>query len=310
MEKFTNVEGDYLKKDILNTIQKLYGYDDNIKKLKKGELFSILVGQFLNLDKYNDKNDIQKIITIQKLYRTKKNKLLDNLRGEGFNDKKKCMNETDFFTYETYDEIKDRYFFSYKDEKDFIWFFDIRSFKKLMEMDQPNPYTMRNIPIDTINNAKYLLTKLKLGESDEIEDKKKVILTRKQIMKQKTTDLFSEITQCGYDCQPEWFLSLNIRLLKKLYQKLEDIWNYRLQLTPEMKSRICPPNGLVYNVSINEVNGIQSTYSVQEIILNETLKFNNAVNIEDRKLGYIYFLIGLGQVSIQCYTSHQWLMNI
>ena len=40
------------------------------------------------------------------------------------------------------------------------------------------------------------------------------------------------------------------------------------------------------------------------------MKFNNAVNIDDKKLGYMYFLIGLGSVSKECYDSHPWLMYV
>ena len=48
---------------------------------------------------------------------------------------------------------------------------------------------------------------------------------------------------------------------------------------------------------------------LQEIILNEVCKFNNAINGECKKLGYMYFLLGLGTVSLECYHSHQWLMH-
>ena len=72
-----------------------------------------------------------------------------------------------------------------------------------------------------------------------------------------------------------------------------------------------PPNGLIYNIPIRHVQSLTSLTSLREIIINETLKFNNASNIEDRKLGYTYFLIGLGSVSQACYQSHQhWLAYI
>ena len=50
-------------------------------------------------------------------------------------------------------------------------------------------------------------------------------------------------------CHPEWFLHLTINYLKRLYRNLEDLWNYRLQLTNDVKSRICPPNGLAFTTS-------------------------------------------------------------
>lgn len=307
-ETFTNKASDYLKYDIIKTIEKNHNINyKGIRTIKKQDTFILLCKMFQSFNIYDEK-DTDKIISLQKLYRNRQRKYLNKLRGEGFFNKKRCHNEVDFFTYETYVEINDRYFFSYKDENDFLWFFDIRSFIKLIEMKQPNPYTMMPISNDIIKQAHDLIGKLKLCKKDEIDNQNDVIISRKQMIKQKATDLCSEISLCGYDCQPGWILSLNIRMLKKLYRNMEDIWNYRIQgLTQEMKSRICPPNGLVYNIPVHEVNGMSSILSVQEIILNETMKFNNSQNIEDRKLGYMYFLIGLGPISNECYTSHPWL---
>lgn len=302
-ENFTNKESDYLKKDIIVTLKK---YNTQFKTKSKHDLFIILSKIYLNLKDYQ--KNINKIIYIQNEYRNLKNKKKNILRGEGYNNKKECNNETDFFTYETYDEINDKYFFSYKDDQNIIWFFDIRSFNKLIEMNQPNPYTMKDIPSKVIENSKILTELLKLDKRDELIDKTALKLSRKEIIKQKCIDFFSEISQCGWDCQPEWFLNLNTFLLKKLYRNLEDLWNYRLQLTNEMKIRICPPNGIIFNIPVSQVNNINSSTTLKEIIINESIKFNNATNIEDRKLGYIYFLIGLGIVSRECYESHISLM--
>lgn len=307
LDTFTNKQSDYLKKDIINTIKKLSKTNLNISSLKKEELYNILFTEITKLSKY-DQKDINKIILLQKTYRKKQNDKYLILRGEGYQNRKLCNNETDFFTYETYDEINDKYFFSYKDDQNIIWFFDIRSFNKLIEMNQPNPYTMKEIPSKIIEKSKILTELLKLDKRDELIDKTALKLSRKEIIKQKCIDFFSEISQCGWDCQPEWFLNLNTFLLKKLYRNLEDLWNYRLQLTNEMKLRICPPNGIIFNIPVSQVNNINSSTTLKEIIINESIKFNNATNIEDRKLGYIYFLIGLGIVSRECYESHISLM--
>ena len=103
---------------------------------------------------------------------------------------------------------------------------------------------------------------------------------------------------------------MNISKLKSLYKKLEDIWNYRLMLTDEIKSRIAPPNGLVFNIPINDIYDMTNKYEIIDIILNEVNKFNNAISIEDRKLGYMYFLIGLSEISIQCLQAHEWIQFI
>ena len=130
------------------------------------------------------------------------------------------------------------------------------------------------------------------------------------IIKQKTIDLFNDIDTIGYYCQPNWFLNLNLHLLKKLYNHLEDLWNYRLQLSNEVKSRICPPNGLVFTTRVSDVNNYTSRDNVRDLILNDVMKFQNAISLEDKKLGFIYFIIGLGSVSKECWETHNWLMNV
>ena len=71
--------------------------------------------------------------------------------------------------------------------------------------------------------------------------------------------------QFGFGCNIEWFLNLNLRRLKNLYKNLEDIWNYRLNLSYEVKSRISPPNGIAFNIPIVEVNSITNSLQLQKL---------------------------------------------
>ena len=299
---FTKTSSDYLKNDIYNTLKKMKIPVYNT--WKKNYLFELLSEEYIKLDKYG--NNINTVLMVQRRIKNKSNKL----RGEGFKDKSVCNNENDFFTFDTIDEISNKYFFSYKDTSGFIWFFDIRSFNKLIEMDQENPYTREPIPFHVKIMAKELSDKLKLSEDDSLVNMKEIHKTKSQIIKQRTIDLFSEIEQCGYSCLVEWFLDLNISRLKSLYRNLEDIWNYRLQLSNEIKCRISPPSGLVFNIPVNDVMSNNNKVALEEIIINEVFKFNNAVSPEDKKLGYMYFIIGLGTVSRPCVETHEWLMYV
>ena len=280
-------------------------------KVKKEYLFNTLKSYFEEYEKadYKEYLDVRKIKIIKELQKSLKERKNINLRGIGYIDKSKCNNETDFFTYDRIDEIDDKYFFSYKDKGSFIWFFDIRSFNRLIEMGQGNPYTMAAIPKEVIDKSKLLSKQLNITDKDNLIDLQELILTKKQILKQKTIDIFSQMEQYGYGCNIDWFLRLNVRKLKTLYKNMEDIWNYRLNLTNEIKSSISPPNGIVFNIPVSQVLLVNTIEDLQEIILNEIVKFNNAINEEYKKLGYMYFLLGLGIVSIECYQSHQWLMH-
>ena len=311
LENWTNKCSDYLKGDIITSIlyyTKKLPIDQGCPTWDKKDLFHLLSEEIKKFNKYS-MDDIENIKKIQVLFKNKKNDFIKNLRGEGYIDKDKCNNDTDFFTYDGINDIEEKYFFSYKDNNNFIWFFDIRSFNKLIEMNQNNPYTREEIPRNIKKNAENLSKHINLTEEDDLVNNDDLILTRKQIIKQKTIDIFSEMEQFGYGCNINWFLELNLRRLKNLYKNLEDIWNYRLNLSYETKSRISPPNGIVFNIPILEVNNITGILQLQEIILNEIMKFNNAVTIEDKKLGLMYFLLGLGIVSRECYEAHQWIIH-
>ena len=315
-DRFTNNITDYLKKDMINTLCLLHdgkGYD----KINKIYLFNILKENFgeamyasicFRRNFLNEEN-MRFLKKIQMNYSgVRRERKTINLKGEGYLDKTKCTNDMDFFTFDSITDIDDKYFFSYKDGLG-IWFFDIRSFNKLIEMGHNNPYTREEIPEVVKERATNLTEILKLTNEDELINTEELILSREQILKQKTIDIFAQMEQFGYGCNVSWFLELNTRKLKSLYKNLEDIWNYRLNLSYDTKSRISPPNGIAFNIPFIEVNAITNTLDIQEIILNEIYKFNNAITEEDRKLGLMYFLLGLGLVSRECYEEHQWIMH-
>ena len=308
MNRFTNKVSDYLKKDIVNTLNNLDRRKYS-KSLKKDMIYNILLERYNRIKYYN--NNLRKILTIQYRYKYKYNRANQLLRGEGFLNKSECNNQEDFFTYETFDEIDDKYFFSYKDEQNIIWFFDIRSFNKLIEMGQPNPYTMVQFNPRTVIRANRLTEYLKnnnitLNFKDEMKELKK---DKKAILKQKIVDLSAAIERLGYSFNLEWFKALHSTHLRHLYRLLEDMWNYRLQLSQSQKDKICPPNGIVFNMPPHEIRNFNRD-NMRELIVNDVMKFNNAEDDSDKKLGFMYFLICLGKVNPVLYSVHDWILYI
>ena len=174
-------------------------------------------------------------------------------------------------------------------------------------MNYPNPYTTEPIPQNIVSEVKEKINILK-KESGYEDLTDSIVRERKDAIKQKIIDLFSYIEQSGYTCQIEWFTNLTLRRLKELYRQLEDIWNYRSQLSQQMKRNICPPNAEIFNTPMIDVMNYSCKEDLQELILNETMKFTNAVSDSDRKLGFMYFLIAFGMVSQPCYLAHiEWL---
>ena len=289
--RFTFSEKDYLKPDLSkyckNTLCKKVG------KLSKKELF-VLISNHIKDQTYYE-NNISNIIRIQSLFRKNTSVKIEHLR---------CNNREDFYSYELLIDIPKKYFYFYIDNSNIQWGFDIRSLKKLIDLEYPNPYTTEVIPDDIKNYVLEKYNKLKL--EDNYEDNIEIIQRdRTDMIKQKVVDLFSLIEQHGYSCNIEWLLNLSLRRLKELYRQLEDLWNYRLGLSIEYKRIISPPTGALFTTPVIEVQNYTNKQDIQELIINEVSKMNHCESDSDRRMGYFYFIIGLGQVSQNCWITHQ-----
>jgi hypothetical protein len=288
-DNFTFQVKDYLLKDL-----KVY-YSRRINEKKgnhKKQFYYDEICKYMN--KINN-YDEGKIIKIQSLYRKKR--VMDRLR-------KNCNNNEDFYTYDLLNEIEDKYFYSYKDPKGFKWGFDVRSILKLIQMNYPNPYTTEKFPDIVLKQVKKKIKLLK--DNKLLVDIEEIVLRdRKASIKQKLVDLFSDIELNGYSCQISWFFNMSRRGLKELYKQLEDLWNYRAQLSTESKINICPPDGRIFTTPVSDVMNYSCKEDLQELIIHDVSKFKNAINLSDRKLGYMYFIIALSIVSPPCFLTHQ-----
>ena len=297
IDNFTGLSKDYLKDDLLYYREHKMKNKSTVNS--KQELFDEIKEYINSLKRYDCQENKDNIILVQSLARGK----LIRMKNENL----KCNNDEDFYTYEDLKNIESKFFYSYKDKGGIRWGFDIRSLDKLIQMRYPNPYTTEEIPLNIIEEVKNKISLLKLDpEYEDLTDS--IVRDRKETIKQKIVDLFSFIEQSGYTCHVEWFTVLSVRRLKELYRQLEDIWNYRSQLSQQMKRNICPPNADIFKTPMIEVMNYSTKEDLQELILHEVLKFTQAVTDSDRKLGFMYFLIAFGMVSPQCYHAHiDWL---
>lgn len=295
-DRYTGLEKDYLKTDLQKFAYTHVKRDSTIFTLKKPVVFAMVDRFFRCIKEYS--SDVSQITHIQALYRGRYQRRILTER--------KCNNTEDFFTFEEISDINPLYFYSYKDAKGFRWGFDIRSLHRLNQLMYPNPYTTEKIPSTVLDDVKKRFKELQHHpQYSPIVDE--VIRDRETLIKQRVVDLFSLIEQSGYTCHVEWFLNLNIRRLRELYKQLEDIWNYRAQLTSSMKCLICPPHGRLFVLSPSIIMRCDSKQDLQEIILGDIGKFKQASEA-NMKLGFMYFMIGFGYVSRDCYIAHQdWL---
>ena len=294
----------YYIQDIKNTLSK-YGLN-NIGKKK--ELQEKLFKFFDNLNFYNKNIDI--IINCQRRVKTILNKKKCETQGEGILDKSKCSNQEDFYTLDNIMDLEDKYFFSYREDKH-VYFFDIRSFGKLLKNDGKNPYTRNDIPEEAKTMFYKRIEHLKKNNIviDEIVEK----LSKEQIFNNRILTVFQKIDMLnviagGVDIK--WFTDLNMLQLKMYYKILEDIWNYRTQLPPQKKQEIVP-NVSMFPYRVMDVYNLNKKRLIQKILLKEIDKLvSSADSDEDKRTGAYLVLTGLVEVSIPCMEALPWLVQV
>tara|TARA_B110001450_G_scaffold245028_1_gene257711 strand:+ start:490 stop:1413 length:924 start_codon:yes stop_codon:yes gene_type:complete len=225
--------------------------------------------------------------------------------------KKRCVNIEDFYTLDKLDDIEPQFFYSYIDQNKFRYGFDIRSLKKLLIKTKINPYNRLNIPeyvIQSINN------RIKIIETQQPETNVStpIDLTEDQRIKNKIFDVFEKIDSLNiitFSANTNWFMKLSFNSLKKLYRGLEDIWNYRAQISTAEKNKIIPGNN-IFNYNINNILNMmpETKNKLKHIILDEINKLvSSGIETENKKNGAYYVLIALTEVSQDCAQSIPWL---
>ena len=338
---FTKKEMNEFILNIINTFNKNIGKIDKLDKLiKKNIILAKYILQYYNYNfhvnlkknevvilfkQYITENNkyilnLQYIIKIQKIFRRNITKNINLLKGPGLF--LPCVNETDFYTFESKNKIKYAYFFSFIDEKKNIYFFDIRSFKLLIDNKFTsnnkiiNPYNRSPISIDIIEKYNKLVNYLKKNNiSIEFEPE---ILSEEQLFNQNIIQTFQKIDKFGYNTSIEWFSKLSIFQLRKLWINLEDIWNYRSNLSINEKNNIIQKikpqpfskfkllnTKFFYNFdkSVNKKK-------LQEAILEDfNIFITSGINESSTNIGCLYVLTALSSVSNECIQAMPWLQQ-
>ena len=258
------------------------------------------------------------IIKIQKNFRRMIVKIYKTLHGPASHNRKLCTNADDFITMEPIEEINFHQFISYKDKDEFIYGFDINSLHNLFLKSQNNdllrnPYNRNSFPETVFNTIKHIahLSKilkisinLKFGDDAQNVSNEKLIELR-------SLSLFQNIDSLGNYSNPQWFLSLNRNQLIKFVRDLHDIWNYRAQLSNEIKRNICPPSGDPFrNLSIPYIHNEPNMSNVRKVILEVLEKLvNSGADKDSKTLGAYYVLGCLTLVNETASTSLPWLFE-
>jgi hypothetical protein len=259
------------------------------------------------------------VTKIQKIFRGSLQRKFNKLHGPAFKNRKLCTNDTDFVTMENLNDLNFNQFFSYKDVDGFIYGFDLASIFSLIYMknnskkSSQNPYNRNNIPIEVLINIKILVKIGKILNKNiylEIQDDP-IIFSNEKSVELRALSLFQNIDALGNYSNCQWFLSLARNSLIKFVRELSDIWEYRAQLTLEVKGKICPPNGNPFrNLSIPYIHTEPDINNVKKVILEVLEKMvNNGIDADSKALGAYYVLAALTLVNFDAATSLPWLFQ-
>ena len=253
---------------------------------------------------------------IQKIFRGNLIRQLFRAKGPGFIKRERCINDTDFLSLDEVKNISNNQFFSFKDDDSNVYGFDICSIYNLILQNgnrTQNPYNRKELPREIIENARNIIRLSKLLKKNvitSVEDETEK-MSNKQKQEMRILNIFSKIDELGNYSDAKWFTNLPKPRIIKFIHELYEIWNYRAQLTNEVKQEICPPHGFPFrqNITININNLRNETYEnlkKYSLIIMENLILNGK-NKDSKNLGAYYILGALTLVNSNAAEALPWL---
>ena len=255
-------------------------------------------------------------IKIQKIFRGRIRRLYNKLHGPAYLNRALCTNNTDFFTIENLSDLSNSYFFSYKDNDNFIYGFDVISLHNLiLKSDKPvkNPYNRNNIPEVEVANFKRMMNiskALKIHVNLQIQQDT-THFSQKKILELRALELFQTINYLGNYSNAEWLLSLTHQNLIKFMRELMDIWNYRIGLSNQVKCNIYPPHGDIFrNINYSYLHINQELDMIKKSVLTILERFvNSGIDQDSKALGSYYVLGALTLVNESAADALPWLFQ-
>lgn len=222
-----------------------------------------------------------------------------------------CTNTSDFFSMDDIINIPKHMRFSYVDSDKMVYAFDIRSLSTLIEKhidtEIQNPYNRQPISEKVLTRAmrfirwcrrKNIDTRWVTTEPD----------TPDQRFQLKVTDLFQKIDELGYYTNPQWYICLNVRCLRRFYVELYDIWYHRAGLNSDMRNIIIPYPARPFRYTLKEIIGSRNLEFLRKATLELIRMFiSAAAENSDKSTGAMYVLTAMTLVNKECSESYPWL---
>jgi len=257
--------------------------------------------------------DLKKFISRERYFLANKGSIIliqSIMRRWSILRRKQCVNDTDILTFTDKYDIDRVYLYIFNDsvtKKKYA--FDIRTLMRILSTaHQTCPYTFRAYTEDEKKTIIQYCSKLMVeGVKFEIEKPK---LSAEEEIEMKMKDVFYKINMLDNYTSHTWFKNLGHDQLIDLYTKIEDIWNYRSNMTFDSKKKIVK-DGIVFSISSNVIRSYTSKAKLQNILLGEFNRMiTEGIDINEKKLGAILILTGMVEVSYEAAEALPHLIQI
>ena len=252
-------------------------------------------------------------LVIQKCLRRYLVKIYINLLGPALYNRSLCKNDTDFFTLDKINKIPYTQFYSYKANDNSIWGFNIVSLYTLFtktKKEALHPYTREKLSFELINNLLQIIKLSKIlniptnvalnnNDIDTLDLKKRLEL--------RCLDLFQYMDELGNYTNSAWFLSLTRLELIKFIGELRDIWEYRAQLSDEIKKEICPHDEPFRFINAHNIISMNLSFLQKASLSIIELLIKSGLNRDIQNLGASYVLCALTLVNNDAANALPWL---
>ena len=173
-----------------------------------------------------------------------------------------------------------------------------------------NPYNRNDLPKNIIYNIKKIV---KLGKILKLPLKIKIENDINDLSFRKKTELraiqvFQKFDSMGFITDSNWIMRLSRGRVVRYLRELEDVWNYRTQISNETKRKILPPNGVLFTANVSQLCSSKSELYLKNLILDSIEKLTTkGIDEESRSLGGFYALGTITIVSTRAANSLPWL---
>lgn len=236
------------------------------------------------------------------------------LQGPAVYDTTLATNDTEVFSMEPTHTIPSVYRFSFRENTNTLWLFDIRTLlteKKIYKhIELRNPYTRQSFSSDVLLKLqRYIEWLHKRKYFTEIYTSTSELVSIQQHYQQKILELCLFIDAHGYLTNTYWFEDLSLEDIWEFCNELDDLWLDNL--TYEERVEICPWWNEDY-ITLFTHERLQTRHKSTALdrICTCLFEFVQASPIkENRALACMYILMALCNVSDDCHETYSWLFQ-